>query len=85
MLPLHKCEADALVQRDAVVAGSHRSDLGAVLEFDRIPGPGDCVVLEFDTDDLHGRAVGLLGSYRLLADELFLVQLAEHAESGRNG
>ena len=80
--PLHEGEADALAQRDAVVASGHNSDLCAVLKLDRIAGARNGLVRKLDAHELHLGAVGLLVSDGLLADELVLVQFAEHAETG---
>ena len=65
-----------------MVASGHNSDLCAVLKLDRIAGARNGLVRKLDAHELHLGAVGLLVSDGLLADELVLVQFAEHAETG---
>ena len=67
-----------------MVARGHGSDLGTILKLNRIAGAWNGLVLKLDADKLHLGAVGLLVSDGLLADELVLVQLAEHAEAGHD-
>ena len=67
-----------------MISGRNDTNLSTVLKLNRIAGTRDCVVLEFDAHELACNSFGLLLYEGILSDELFLVKLAEHSESGHN-
>ena len=64
-----------------MVAGSHDSDFGSILELHRIAGAGNGLVLKLDSDKLLGDSPGFLGNNGIFTDKLILIQFAEHAET----
>ena len=64
-----------------MITCSHHAYLCPVLGFYRISSPRNGLVLDFDTDKLALRTLSLLAYKDILSDKLFLVKLAEHAET----
>ena len=83
-LCLDESHADALIDAEAVVARRDFDHLFAVHVEHRIAVTWDCFVCEFDADELLRHAVGLLLCEGFLADELRLVELAEHREASHD-
>ena len=77
--------ADALVHAEAVIAGGDFAHLLALHVEDGIAVAGNCFVCEFNADELLCDAVCLLLCKGFLADELGLVELAEHGETCHYG
>ena len=84
ILGIDQGKAQTLVETDGMISGRNDTNLSTVLKLNRIAGTRDCVVLEFDTHELACNSFGFLLYEGILSDELFLVKLAEHSESGHN-
>ena len=76
--------ADALARRDRVVACGHLANL-LTLEEHLVAVTGDSLVGQLDAHDATLRAFGLLLLQGFLTEELFLVELAEHRQTGHHG
>ena len=85
VLCLDEGHADALVHAEAMIAGRHFAHLLALHVEDSIAVAGDCLICEFDADELLCDAVCLLLCKGFLADELGLVELAEHRQTCHYG
>ena len=76
MLEVDKCHADALVDRQAVIACGDFADGFAVFQYG-IAVAWNGFVFEFDTDEFLAYAICFLLFDGFFSDELILVELAE--------
>ena len=84
VLALDEGHADALIYAEAMIAGRHFAHLLALHVEDGIAVTGDRFVCEFDADELLCNAVCFLLNEGFLADELGLVELAEHRQTSHD-
>ena len=84
ILGVDESHADRLVCRYGMVTGGHLADLLTFVEH-LVSVPRNGAILKLDADNSLLRTLCLLLCKSLLADKLFLVQLAEHAETSHNG
>ena len=80
---LDEGHAHALAGGDGVVAGGHLAHLAAFGQHG-IAMARNGAAFEFDADDAAGHTLGLLLHQCIAADELGLVEFAEHAQSGHH-
>ena len=85
IVALDEGHADALIYAEAMIAGRHFAHLFALHVEDWIAVTGDGFIHEFDADEFLCDAVCLLLCEGFLADELGLVELAEHRQTSHDG
>ena len=74
---IYKSHADTLITRNGMIARGDFTDLLAI-EQHVVAMTRNSLVLQFDTDDALLGTVGFLLLQGFLADELILLELAEH-------